>query len=177
MMWKFSRISRSFSNWSWLCQAFVLLHMLFTQPRPPFTFFLQLANVHPLTNRKTIKQTVELLLSLACLMKWNPDFKTFPEPILPPVLTKSLLLQLQNRPACFGPLFSHFVTELLLPIFSPLLRAAWRKKLSFFIFPFLDTVVNTYQALKKMLSKDIHIYMMWLKLYIYLSNKHIYIRS
>lgn len=90
-------------NFSWFLhpscfvkQAWVLLHVSLTQPRRPFAFFIQLANFHPSINRKTVMQTVNFLLTLACLMKCNLVFKPFPEPILPSAPRRCSLPRLCN---------------------------------------------------------------------------------
>lgn len=67
----------------------MLLNILLTQPRPPLTFFfLQLANIHPFINRKTVTQTIKLLLILTCLAKCNLALESFPE-LIPPSLPTS----------------------------------------------------------------------------------------
>lgn len=86
-------------------QAQVLLHISLTQPRRPFAFFIQLANFHPSINRKTVMQTVNFLLTLACLMKCNLVFKPFPEPILPSSPRRVLAATAVQWPPYFMPLF------------------------------------------------------------------------
>lgn len=101
-------------------------------------FFLRLANFHPFINRKTITQTIKLLLILTCLVKCNLALKSFPE-LIPPSLPPSPCARISTAGLLALCLYSGMLSLSYYCPFPPL----WREESPLFFHFMIQCLTHT----------------------------------